>query len=201
MPSSGGHGSRERTKRMNHNTQYRPHEPFALPLEEILIDSELYPRFELLDETAVDRYSECVAHLSPVVIADTYNARNVLIDGRHRLEAHKRAGLEQIQVLHLGALSVADATTEVILRNKHRYRGNAMSRILNSQVPTIYPRLEAHSGEPCPLCERTPTDVSSPPDLSAEERDRLRSQGVTGVDMSICAAMAALSDDDREPGY
>ncbi|MEW6698692.1 MAG: ParB N-terminal domain-containing protein, partial [Bacillota bacterium] len=63
---------------------------------EIIIDKSIYPRKNLCMET-VERYREAIesgVKLPEIIITPD----NRLLDGRHRLEAHKLAGIEEVEV-------------------------------------------------------------------------------------------------------
>lgn len=61
-------------------------------IKDIKIRMDLYPRFEV-DNRKVQEYSENVDLLPPILI----NQDNILIDGLHRLKAHKQAELKEIE--------------------------------------------------------------------------------------------------------
>ena len=63
------------------------------PLSEIVIVDALYPRTGMLRELVAD-YAECVDELPPIEV----DQANRLIDGRHRLEAHRKEGRTEIAV-------------------------------------------------------------------------------------------------------
>jgi len=62
-------------------------------ISEIEIRMDLYPRLEV-DNKKVQEYSENIENLPPIVI----NQKNILIDGLHRIKAHKQAGEKEIEV-------------------------------------------------------------------------------------------------------
>ena len=61
---------------------------------DLKLDNSVWPRSSL-DEEAIERYRDCLDELPP--IAADRKTMSVL-DGRHRVEAHKREGLETIPV-------------------------------------------------------------------------------------------------------
>ncbi len=63
-------------------------------IKDIIIKMDLYPRFEP-DQRKIQEYSENIDKLPPIII----NQDNVLIDGLHRIKAHKTAELTQIEVI------------------------------------------------------------------------------------------------------
>ena len=52
---------------------------------------ELYPRFEL-DNYTVNQYRQSIDQLPPILISKN----NILIDGYHRIQAHKLEELDEI---------------------------------------------------------------------------------------------------------
>ncbi len=74
----------------------RPYEPgeIEVPVADVVFRRNLYPRMQFrLD--LVDRYKEFLPELPPIEI----NQRSELIDGWHRLEAHKQAGVTTIRAV------------------------------------------------------------------------------------------------------
>jgi len=85
--------------------------------ESVAVDSvqfvkELYPRLRE-DESAIERYRHAVDLLPPIVVA----RGRVLVDGFHRLQAHRREQRETIVVEDLGNLTDAEIRRESITRN------------------------------------------------------------------------------------
>ncbi|MCK5260634.1 MAG: ParB-like nuclease domain-containing protein [Thermoplasmatales archaeon] len=68
--------------------------PKKINIDDIVINPELMPREEL-DKTLVETYAENVDALPPIIL----NQEDVLIDGWHRLEAHKLKGLKEIEYI------------------------------------------------------------------------------------------------------
>lgn len=67
-----------------------------IKISEIIIDENIYPRTSLCMET-VERYREAIesgVKLPEIIITPD----NRLLDGRHRLEAHKLAGIDEVEV-------------------------------------------------------------------------------------------------------
>ncbi len=62
-------------------------------IKEIVFRKDLYPRFEP-DLKKIGEYSENVERLPPILI----NQDNILIDGWHRIKAHRQSGLDEIEV-------------------------------------------------------------------------------------------------------
>ncbi|MEW6698747.1 MAG: helix-turn-helix domain-containing protein, partial [Bacillota bacterium] len=68
-----------------------------MKISEIIIDENIYPRTSLCVET-VERYLEAIesgVKLPEIIITPD----NRLLDGRHRLEAHKLAGVDEVEVI------------------------------------------------------------------------------------------------------
>ena len=63
-------------------------------IDEIIFRKDLYPRFEP-DVKKIGEYSENVERLPAIVI----NQDNILIDGWHRIKAHKQAKLDEIDIV------------------------------------------------------------------------------------------------------
>jgi hypothetical protein len=87
----------------------------TLPLDGVQIVAGLYPRRRSATEedAAVERYRLAVELLPPIVVA----RGNVLVDGFHRIEAHRREKRETIQAIDLGDLSDGEILEEAIRRN------------------------------------------------------------------------------------
>lgn len=64
-----------------------------LPVNEVIIQHNLYPR-QTPDEKLIERYADNIDQLPPIVV----NQDCVLVDGYHRLSAHKMAGRTMIPV-------------------------------------------------------------------------------------------------------
>ena len=65
-----------------------------IPVSRVVLEKSLYPR-SLMDRDTVLRYSETIDRLPPILVR---SGDFVLIDGAHRLEAHKLAGMPDIAV-------------------------------------------------------------------------------------------------------
>ena len=63
-------------------------------IKDIIIRMDLYPRFEV-NPRKVEEYAENIEKLPPVLT----NQNNILIDGLHRLKAHRQVGLKEIEVI------------------------------------------------------------------------------------------------------
>jgi DNA methylase len=84
----------------------------TLHLEVIEFVKELYPRLRE-DEATIERYRLALDRLPPITIARGC----ILVDGFHRLQAHKREGKATIQAEDLGDLSDTEIFNESIRRN------------------------------------------------------------------------------------
>ncbi|GAI40268.1 unnamed protein product, partial [marine sediment metagenome] len=63
-------------------------------IADLKLDSSIWPR-HTLDEEAIERYRDCLDELPPIrVDRETLS----VLDGWHRVEAHKREGVETIPV-------------------------------------------------------------------------------------------------------
>jgi DNA modification methylase len=83
-----------------------------LAVDDVEFVKELYPRLRE-DEAAIERYRAAVDRLPPIVVA----RRRVLVDGFHRLQAHRREGIARIRAVDLGNLTDAEMRLESIQRN------------------------------------------------------------------------------------
>lgn len=63
-------------------------------IKDIIIRKDLYPRMDV-DNSKIQEYSENIENLPSIII----NQDNILIDGLHRLRAHKQAELKEIEVI------------------------------------------------------------------------------------------------------
>lgn len=96
-------------------------EPDVVPIDSVQVIDELYPRLRV-DWDKVHEYGEILDRLPGIIVA----RGGVLVDGFHRLEAHKRAGCTEIKAHDLGDLSDDEILTESIRTNVRH--GNALSR-------------------------------------------------------------------------
>jgi len=81
-------------------------------IEDIKFVKELYPRFEL-DNYTVNQYRQSIDSLPPILISKNY----VLVDGYHRLVAHRIEGLAEIEVEFFDSEDEAEIFLEAIRRN------------------------------------------------------------------------------------
>jgi transposase len=83
-----------------------------VPIDAVQFVKELYPRLRE-DEAAIERYRHAVDLLPPIAVARGH----VLVDGFHRLQAHRREQRETIAAEDLGNLTDAEIRRESITRN------------------------------------------------------------------------------------
>lgn len=77
-----------------------------IKINEIQFIKELYPRFEL-DNYTVNQYRQSIDQLPPILISKN----NILIDGYHRIQAHKLEELDEID----SDVFDSDDETEILL--------------------------------------------------------------------------------------
>ncbi|GAJ20374.1 unnamed protein product, partial [marine sediment metagenome] len=63
-------------------------------ISDLKLDNSIWPRSSL-DEEAIERYRDCLEDLPPIVVD---KETMTVLDGWHRVEAHKREGVETISV-------------------------------------------------------------------------------------------------------
>ena len=63
-------------------------------ISDLKLDNSIWPRSSL-DEEAIERYRDCLEDLPPIVVD---KKTMTVLDGWHRVEAHKREGIETISV-------------------------------------------------------------------------------------------------------
>jgi len=63
-------------------------------ISDLKLDNSIWPRSSL-DEEAIERYRDCLEDLPPIVVD---KETMTVLDGWHRVEAHKREGIETISV-------------------------------------------------------------------------------------------------------
>lgn len=64
----------------------------AIPIEDVVFDPDAYPRVSQ-DDDIVRRYRDCLDELPPITIDEN----NVLVDGYHRMTAHRAEGRTEIE--------------------------------------------------------------------------------------------------------
>jgi len=67
-------------------------------ISDLKLDNSIWPRSSL-DEEAIERYRDCLEDLPPIVVD---KETMTVLDGRHRVEAHRREGIETISVKYDG---------------------------------------------------------------------------------------------------
>lgn len=72
-----------------------------LPLTSIVEDDDNQPRLDPLDDRYIDALSQVPELWPPISVVDAGEGAFVLVDGFHRMEAARRAGLEQIDAVVL----------------------------------------------------------------------------------------------------
>jgi hypothetical protein len=90
----------------------------VIPIENIVLDEELYPRNQYFWQTAYD-YSESMktgVKFPPVVVAKMGNAF-ILVDGKHRIEAYRILKVKTVEAEVLIGLSRNQILEEAIKRN------------------------------------------------------------------------------------
>lgn len=67
-------------------------------LSEVVFDESIYPR-SIVDAATVDKYAEAmsVGDVFPAIVVESDSNR--LLDGKHRLDAHRQLGLAEIEVV------------------------------------------------------------------------------------------------------
>jgi hypothetical protein len=94
-----------------------------LPVESVRVVVDLYPRTETkMIESLVQQYADALDDLPPIVVARD----GILVDGMHRLTAHKRAGRSTIKAIDLGNLSDAEIYDAALKYNNQH--GRQLSR-------------------------------------------------------------------------
>lgn len=83
-----------------------------MKVDDVRFVKELYPRLRE-DDAAIERYRSALDKLPPIVVARD----GILVDGFHRLQAHKREGVDEIAAQDLGNLSDAEILRESVRRN------------------------------------------------------------------------------------
>lgn len=90
-----------------------------LKLEEIRIDENIYPR-DHIDVVTIARYTKALETgvvFPAITVAKTPKGFLVLVDGRHRFQAHKNKGESHIQAEVLTNLSMKEIYLEAVKRN------------------------------------------------------------------------------------
>jgi hypothetical protein len=126
----------------------RPLEPgeIEIPVADVLFRRKLYPRTSVRPDL-IERYAEFLVDLPPIEV----NQRHELIDGLHRLEAHKKAGAATIRAV---VTAVADDTKHLMLACKRNSRHG-------EQLPIEQERgARQERGEPAQTYQRLPASLA-----------------------------------------
>jgi hypothetical protein len=148
-----------------------------IPISDVQFRRAVYPRQNVRPDL-VERYAEFLVDLPPIEI----NQRNELIDGWHRLEAHKKAGAVAIRAV---VTAVADDTEHLMLACKRNsshgeqlpIEQERAARRMRCGPSQAYQRLPASLGEYLVLRLREidpritlrPTGLDLPDDLTFEQ--------------------------------
>jgi transposase len=93
-------------------TRQQPASTITIAIDSITFVKALYPRLRE-DAATIERYRAAIDLLPPIVVARTH----VLVDGLHRLQAHRREGRDSICAIDLGNITDAEIFNESIRRN------------------------------------------------------------------------------------
>jgi hypothetical protein len=148
----------------------RPLEPgeIEIPVGEVLFRRKLYPRLSVRPDL-IERYTEFLSDLPPIEI----NQRHELIDGLHRLEAHKKAGAATIRAV---VTVVADDTEHMCLA---AYRNSRHGE----QLPIDKEREARRADAPSPPYQRLPASLGEYLVLKLKEIDPRIRLHATGLDL------------------
>ena len=83
-----------------------------IPIDQIKFEKDLYPRFQA-DNYTINQYRLCIDQLPPI----TLTKDNILVDGYHRLLAHKLEGLTEIDAEFIETSDRLELLLESIRRN------------------------------------------------------------------------------------
>jgi len=84
----------------------------AIAVQAVRVVPDLYPRLQD-DPAVIERYRDCLNQLPPIALARD----GILVDGYHRLQAHRLEGRESIPYEDLGNLTDEEILAESIRRN------------------------------------------------------------------------------------
>ena len=102
------------------NSSERTKNLLTLSVDEIVLNSELYPRQHENEET-VARYRTALDRLPAIAVARRQTSEGkfvwILVDGLHRLQAYRLEGIKTIQAEDLGDLTDEEILKEAIRRN------------------------------------------------------------------------------------
>lgn len=93
-----------------------------IKISDVIIEKELYPRTEL-DQENVNQYRDAIDKLPPIVVSKDM----ILIDGYHRLTAHRLEKIEEINAEILDITDKKEILLEAIRRNTTH--GKQLSKI------------------------------------------------------------------------
>jgi len=85
---------------------------FHVPVDRIVFDKALYPRFEA-DNATVNQYRQSIEELPPILVTRSL----VLVDGYHRLLAHRLEERKEIAVEYVEGDGEKELLVEAIKRN------------------------------------------------------------------------------------
>ena len=83
-----------------------------IKIELVKVEKDLYPRTEL-DQESVNQYREAIEKLPPIVVSKDF----ILIDGYHRLTAHRLEKIDEIEAEVLDITDKKEILLEAIRRN------------------------------------------------------------------------------------
>lgn len=89
--------------------------PKKINIDDIVINLELMPREEL-DKDLVETYAESIEVLPPITLTKVGDEW-VLVDGTHRLEAHKLKGLSEIEYIEIKTKDDREIMEEAVKAN------------------------------------------------------------------------------------
>jgi len=111
----------------------------TLSIDDVSIHAPLYPR-EQVDEKTVDAYVEALEAGAEFPPIEVQHGTHFVLDGAHRLEAHRRHGAQQIAVV---VVDPADPLEYAIAANMQH--GRQMSRDDKKRSATLW--VDAHVGD------------------------------------------------------
>lgn len=136
-------------------------------ISDIRVIPDLYPRVKE-DPAAIARYRDGIDNLPAVTIARD----GILVDGYHRLQAHKLEGRDTIRAEDLGNLSDAEIFNEAVERNATH--GQQLSRDDKAHVARKLWRTLAHlenGGRKSLIAQRLSISERAVERFTKEERD------------------------------
>lgn len=88
-------------------------EKTIVSVDDVNFIKDLYPRLEE-DDANIERCRAAIDKIPPIVVA---RDSNVLVDGYHRWQAHRREKLDEIEAINLGDLTDIEIIKESLKRN------------------------------------------------------------------------------------